>query len=218
MRELFMTHPTTARELFKTAYETRYTWDENFPGYSADVQLVQDSEVYIGKIRIKRDYDVEVIGISDEQVQEGIYTQLRDIVTQRKRTTFEESHGKHEFMQGEEDPTGAVEILLKGDSMGSNYKVRGKEICQVSRVMGRMAFVIDTHDTLDTGEGYIASRYDAIFRNLKTNEVTNVLKFEEIYEKVGKYHIMTKQIVQEYKDGELTTTEFSYSNILLELA
>jgi Protein of unknown function (DUF3386) len=210
-----MTHSTTARELFQTAYESRYTWDENFPGYSADVQLVQGSEVYTGKICIKRDLSVEVTGVNDEQVQEGICTQLRDIVTHRKRTSFEESHGKYEFHQGEEDLTSAVEILVKGDSMGSNYKVRGKEICQVSRVMGRMAFVIDTHETLDTSEGYIPSRYDAVFHNLKTNEVTSVIKFEDIYEKVGKYYVMTKQIVQEYKDGEHTTTEFSYSNIML---
>ncbi|NEQ19877.1 MAG: DUF3386 domain-containing protein [Microcoleus sp. SIO2G3] len=214
-----MTHPTTARQLFQTAYESRYTWDENFPGYSADVQLVQENEVHTGKIRINGDLSVEVTGVADEQVEEGIYTQLRDIVTHRKRTSFDESHGKHEFSLGQEDPDGAIEILVNGDSMGSNYKVRGKEISQVSRVMGRMAFIIDTHESLDTGSGYIATRYDAIFRNSKTNEVSSVLKFKDSYEKIAEYYVMTKQVVQEYKDGTRTTTEFSYSNInLLEPA
>jgi hypothetical protein len=210
-----MTHPTTARELFQTAYESRYTWDENFPGYSADVQLIQGDEVYTGKIRINHDMSVEVTDVGDEQVREGIYTQLRDIVTHRKRNSFEQSHGKHEFNLGEQDSTGATEILVKGDSMGSNYKIRGGEISQVSRVMGRMAFVIDTHESVDTDSGYIASRYDAVFRNAKTDEVTSVLKFEDTYEKIGDYYIMTKQVVQEYKDGNRTTTEFSYSNIKL---
>jgi len=210
-----MIHPTTARELFQTAYESRYTWDENFPGYSADVQLVQGDEVYTGNIRINHDMSVEVTGVTDEQILEGIYTQLRDIVTHRKRTNFEQSHGKHEFSLGQEDPIGSVEILVKGDSMGSNYKIRGREICQVSRVMGRMAFVIDTHESIDTGSGYIASRYDAVFRNAKTDEVTSVLKFEDTYEKVGNYYIMTKQVVQEYKEGVRTSTEFSYPNIKL---
>jgi hypothetical protein len=210
-----MTHPTTARELFQTAYESRYTWDENFPGYSADVQLVQEDKVYTGKIRINHDLSVEVTGVADEQVQEGIYTQLRDIVTHRKRGSFEQSHGKNEFSLGQQDQTGAMEILVKGDSMGSNYKIRGKEICQVSRVMGRMAFVIDTYETVDTGSGYVASRYDAVFRNSKTDEVTSVLKFEDTYEDIGGYYIMTKQVVQEYKEGKRTTTEFNYSNIKL---
>ncbi|KAB8319434.1 DUF3386 domain-containing protein [Tolypothrix campylonemoides VB511288] len=210
-----MTHSSTARQLFQTAYESRYTWDENFPGYSADVQLVQENQVHTGNIRINGDLSVEVTGVADEQVEEGIYTQLRDIVTHRKRTSFEESHGKHEFSLGQEDPDGAIEILVNGDSMGSNYKVRGKEISQVSRVMGRMAFIIDTHESLDTGSGYIATRYDAIFRNSKTNEVTSVLKFEDSYEKIAEYYVMSKQVVQEYKDGTRTTTEFSYLNIKL---
>lgn len=210
-----MTEQTSARELFRAAYENRYTWDENFPGYSADVELKQGDEVYTGRIRINRDLSVEVTGIEDEQVQESVYTQLRDVVTHRKRSQFDQSHGKHEFNLGQRDETDAVEILVKGDAMGSNYKIRGPVICQVSRVMGRMAFVIDTHDTLQTKEGYLATRYDAVFRNPQTDEVTAVLKFQEIYEPVGDYYIMTKQIVQDYKQGIRTTTEFNFSNIKL---
>ena len=210
-----MTEQTTAREKFRAAYENRYTWDENFPGYSANIQLTQDDEVYTGLVRINRDLSVEVTGIEDEKVQESVYTQLRDVVTHRKRSAFEQSHGKNEFNFGKTDETGAVEILVKGDSMGSNYKVRDTEICQVSRVMGRMAFVIDTHESMDTGEGYVASRYDAVFRNPQTDEVTSVLKFEETYEKVGDYYVLSKQVVQQYKQGERIDTEFNFSNVKL---
>ncbi len=210
-----MTEQTTARDLFQAAYENRYTWDENFPGYSADIQLKQGDEVYTGKIRINRDLSVEVTGIEDEKVQESVYTQLRDIVTHRKRSEFEKSHGKNEFNLGKRDETGALEILVKGDSMGSNYKIRGTEICQVSRVMGRMAFVIDTHKSLDTGKGYVASVYDAVFRNPQTDEVTKVLKFEDTFEKVGDYYVMTNQVVHSYENGERITTEFNFSNVKL---
>ena len=210
-----MTEQTTAREKFRAAYENRYTWNENFPGYSADIQLTQGDEVYTGKVRVNRDLSVEVTGIEDEKVQESVYTQLRDVVTHRKRSAFEQSHGKNEFNFGKTDETGAVEILVKGDSMGSNYKVRDTEICQVSRVMGRMAFVIDTYQSMDTGEGYVASRYDAVFRNPQTDEVTSVLKFEEFYQKVGDYYVLSKQVVQQYKQGERITTEFNFSNVKL---
>lgn len=212
-----MTQQLSATELFKNAYENRYTWDENFPGYSADVELKQGAEVYTGHVRINHDWSVEVTGIDNEQVQESVYTQLRDIVTHRKRSNFEQSHSKHEFNLGETDASGAVEILVKGDSMGSNYKIRGTEICQVSRVMGRMAFVIDTHESLDTKEGYVASRYDAVFRNPQTNDVIRVLNFEDTYEKVGDYYVMTKQVIHSYENGERTTTQFNFSNIKLLL-
>lgn len=213
-----MTELPSARDLFRAAYENRYTWDGNFPGYSADVELKQGEEVYTGSLRINRDYSVEVTGIEDEEVRQSVYTQLRDVVTHRKRNSFEESHGKNTFSTGTADGTGAVEILVKGDSMGSNYKIRGTEICQVSRVMGRMAFVIDTHESLDTGSGYAASRYDAVFRNPQTNDIIRELQFEDTYEKIGDYWVMTRQVVHSKENGSVTTTEFNFSNVkLLEL-
>ncbi len=30
-----------ARDRFKAAYENRYTWDENFPGYTTELELKQ---------------------------------------------------------------------------------------------------------------------------------------------------------------------------------
>ncbi|NEN91672.1 MAG: DUF3386 domain-containing protein [Okeania sp. SIO3H1] len=204
-----------ARDLFKAAYEHRYTWDSNFPGYSADIELKQGSELYNGQISIKADFSVEVTGISDEEVQQSVYTQMRDVVTHRKRSSFEASHGKNSFSLGDRDETGAVEILVEGDAMGSNYKVRDREICLVSRVMGRMAFVINTHKSLDTEEGSVATHYNAIFRNPQTNEVIRELEFEDSYEKIGSYYIMTRQVVNSTEKGQVTTTEFNYSNIKL---
>ncbi|WP_413163896.1 DUF3386 domain-containing protein [Capilliphycus salinus ALCB114379] len=210
-----MTESTNARDLFRAAYEHRYTWDSNFPGYSADIELKQGDEVYNGQIRINPDMTVEVMGIEDEEVKQSIYTQLRDIVTHRKRNSFENSHGKNKFSFGEKDETGAVEILVEGDSMGSNYKVRDNEICLVSRVMGRMAFVINTHESLDTGEGFAASRYDAVFRNPQTDEIMRELDFEDQFEKIGDYYVMTRQVVHSKENGKVITTEFNYSNIKL---
>jgi len=142
-----------ARDLFRAAYEHRYTWDANFPGYSADIELKQGDEVYNGHGCIKGDMTVEVSGIADEEVQQSVYTQLRDIVTHRKRSNFEKSHGNNNFTAGESDDNGNLEILVQGDSMGSNYKIKNRNITQVSRVMGRMAFVIDTYDYLETPDG-----------------------------------------------------------------
>ncbi|MBD2384103.1 DUF3386 domain-containing protein [Cylindrospermum sp. FACHB-282] len=218
-----MTVQTTAGVLFQTAYESRYTWDENFPGYSADVQLLQGDEVYTGKIRINHDLSVKVTDVRDAEVEEGIYIQLQEMVTHCKRSDFQQSYGKFEFILGEIDKSGVVEILVQGDSINSHYKIRDQEICQEIRVMGRMALVINTHENFNTGAGYIASRYDAVFRDSKSNQVNSVLKFADTYQKVGDYYIMTKQVVQEYQEcandtpaqEALSITEFNYSNIKL---
>lgn len=210
-----MTESTNARDLFRTAYEHRYTWDDQFPGYEADVELKQGDEIYQGKIRVHSDFTVEVTGIQDEEVQQSIYTQLRDVITHRKRSEFEVAHGKNQFSLGTTDETGTLEIQVTGDAMGSNYKLRGQEICQVSRVMGRMAFVINTHESLETPEGYLASRYDAVFRNPQTQEILNELEFHDTFEKIGNYYLMTRQIVHSTEKGNRSTTEFTYSNVKL---
>ncbi|MEA5569435.1 DUF3386 domain-containing protein [Calothrix sp. UHCC 0171] len=212
-----MTTPINARELFQTAYASRYTWDENFPGYTANVELKQDNAIYTGNARINHDLVVEVTGIADKQVQEGIITQLTDLTITCQRVNFEQAHGKHEFVCGEEDSTGAIEVFVKGNSIDLQYKIRGKEICQISRTIGDTSAVFVYHTNFDTGAGYIRDRYEAIFRNVQTQEISESINFQDTYTKVGNYYLLTHQVVQE---SPMTgTTEFTYSNIqLLELA
>jgi hypothetical protein len=203
---------STARDRFRAAYEQRYTWDSNFPGYKTKLELKQGDETYTAEINVNSDLSVEVSGIEDEKVAESVYNHMRDVITHRKRNTFENAHGKNNFTLGEEDNTGAVEILVKGDSMGSNYKIRGTEICQVSRVMGPMAFVINTNESLDTGEGYIATGYNAIFRDSKTNDLKAKREFDESYEKLGKYYVPKHQTIESIDpDSQKITTEFIFS-------
>jgi hypothetical protein len=215
-----MTEINQARDRFRAAYENRYTWDKNFPGYITKLELKQGDQVYTGQIKVNSDLSVEVTGIEDEKMQESIYNHMRDIITHRKRSSFEEAHGKSTFSLGEEDSTGAVEILVKGDAMGSNYKIRGQEICQVSRVMEPIAFVINTNDSLDTGEGYISTGYNAIFRDSKTNELKGKREFKETYTQFDNYYLPTHQLIESLdKDGVKTMVEFTFSEIeLLEPA
>lgn len=210
-----MTETASARDLFQSAYENRYTWDETFPGYTADVELKQGEEVYTGKIRINPDLSVEVSEIEDPEVQESLYTQLRDVVTHRKRTPFDKAHGANRFSLGETDKSGAVEILVEGDAMGSNYRVRDNQISLVSRVMGRMAFTIHHKASLDTGSGYVSSNYTAVFRNPQTQQVLRQMEFEDTYEPVGDHYLMTRQVIHTHAEEQTTTTEINFSNIAL---
>jgi hypothetical protein len=224
----------SARDLFQTAYENRYTWDSNFPGLSADVAIAIDGNTRTGKATISKDLAVEVImddqklitrtsrtpsgeekTVTVDEEQEWLTNQLKDVVTHRKRKSFVDAHGKSSFSMGDRDASGAVEILVTGDSMGSNYKVKDNQISLVSRVMGRIGFVINHLGHLDTGEGYISSAYNAIFRNPQTDEITRQAKFEDNYEKIGNYYVMASQIVQVNEQGTQKNYEIRFSNIQL---
>ncbi|WP_055075438.1 DUF3386 domain-containing protein [Pseudanabaena sp. 'Roaring Creek'] len=225
---------TRARDLFQAAYENRYTWDPNFPGMTANVSVAIDGVARTGKAKIAQDLSVEVSmdepllierttrtpsgeekTVSVDEGQEWLYNQLRDVVTHRKRKSFEDAHGKSSFSLGETDESGSVEILVTGDSMGSNYKVRGNEISMVSRVMGRIGFTINHLGHLDTGEGYVSSLYTAVFRNPMTNEIVRQARFEDTYEKLGNYYVMTKQVVQSHEQGQTKNYEIIFSDIQL---
>lgn len=210
-----MTAQTPARDLFRTAYENRYTWNSDFPGYVADVELKQADDIYTGKIRVNADLSVEITDIQDEAIQESLYTQMRDVITHRKYTPFEKAHGSSTFTLGKVDPSGSQEILVEGDAMGSNYSVHNNQISLVSRVMGRMAFVIHHKECLETGSGYISSHYSAVFRNPKTNDVIRQMEFEDTYEPVGSYYVMTRQIVRTREQGQTTLTDIQFSNVKL---
>ena len=225
---------TSARDLFQTAYENRYTWDSSFSGMTAKVSVAIDGVARTGKATIAPDLTVEVSmdepqlidrttrtpsgeekTVAVDEGQEWLYNQLRDVVTHRKRKTFEDAHGKSAFNLGTTDESGAVEILVTGDSMGSNYKVRGNEIAMVSRVMGRIGFVINHLGHLDTGEGYISSLYTAVFRNPMNDQIVRQARFEDIYEKMGNYYVMTKQTVQSNEQGQTKNYEIIFSDIQL---
>jgi Protein of unknown function (DUF3386) len=231
-----LTTENQAQQIFQSAYENRYTWDSHFPGLTAKVSVTINGVTRTGEVKIHSDLTVEVLmdrpelttrtsknadgtdkTIEVDEGQEWLVNQLKDVVTHRKRKSFADAHGKSSFSLGEADETGAVEILVSGDAMGSNYKVRDKEICLVSRVMGRVAFVINHLAHLDTGEGYISSAYTAVYRNPANEQITRQAKFEDTYEKIGNYYVMTKQVVQINENGEHKTYDISFSDLYLNL-
>ncbi|WP_448562340.1 DUF3386 domain-containing protein [Trichothermofontia sp.] len=217
-----MTAPQSAREVFRAAYENRYTWDQDFPGFRADVALVQGGTSYQGQVQINPDLTIllrrrcanAVNGITDASVRSALDARLRDLVTHRQRSPFEQTHGKNTFSFGNTDPDGTVEILVQGEAMGSYYKVRDRQIVLVHRVMGRMAFTITHRQSLNTPQGYAATHYDAVFSNPETQAVLRTATFEDTYEPVGGYDLMTRQVVHSQEPGQdPATTIFTFSNI-----
>jgi hypothetical protein len=211
-----MTAQLSARELFRAAYENRYTWDKNFPGYTADVQLKTDDQVYTGKIRINADLSFDVSDVADEEAKKAIHGQVWEIAVHRVRRPFEETHGKNTFEYGATDETGAVEILVGGKSEGDRYKIRNNEVTLVHRHIHNVVVTINTFSTIDTGEGYLSHTYDSVYHDPKTGEQKEARQeFEDTYEKIGGYWIMTRRAIRSEKEGKPVTTEFAFSNVAL---
>ncbi|MEO0406065.1 MAG: DUF3386 domain-containing protein, partial [Cyanobacteria bacterium P01_A01_bin.135] len=187
----------SARELFRTAYENRYTWDSGFPGYTADVTCKIGDDTHSGTVRVGADLKAEVAGIEDEQVHKMVAGQLFEIAIHRVRRAFEDTHGKNTFSYGDKDESGAQEILVSGKGEGDRYKLKNSEVTMVHRHIHGIVVTIYTFSSHDTGEGYLSHRYDSVYHDPNTAEQKGGKSiFTDEYEKVGDYVILNRRHIE----------------------
>jgi hypothetical protein len=211
-----MSEQIEARELMRAAYENRYTWEQNFPGYTADITLKRGNEVFIGKARVNPDLSAEILEVEDEEVKKEMHGQLWETAIHRVRRSFDDTHSKNTFSYGATDETGAVELLLGGKSQGDRYKIRNNEVCHVHRHIHGVVVTIDTFSSHDTGEGYLSHRYDSIYHDPKTGEAKGGRSvFEDSYQKIGNYYVLTSRIIETEENGDKVVRNFGFSNIKL---
>ncbi len=206
----------SAQELFRAAYENRYTWDKNFPGYTADITYKQNDQVFTGKIQVSPNLKAEVFDVEDEQAKQAINNQAWEIAVHRVRRTFEETHGANTFSYGDTDETGAVEIIVAGKSAGDKYKVRNNIVSLVHRHIHGVVVTINTFSVHETGEGYLSHTYDSVYHDPQTGEQKGGRsEFDDQYEKVGNYFIMNRRFISTDTKNQPSTQEFIFSNIQL---
>ncbi|WP_414551900.1 DUF3386 domain-containing protein [Anabaena sp. CCY 0017] len=206
----------SARELFQAAYENRYTWDNTFPGYTADITYKYDDKVLTGKVVIDGNLKAEVLDVEDEQAKKAIHGQAWEIAIHRVRRSFEDTHSANQFSYGDTDETGATEILVGGKGEGDKYKVRNNEVCHVHRLIHGTYVTIDTFSSHDTGAGYLSHTYDSVYHDPKTGEQKGGRsEFTDEYEKVGEYFILNRREIRTETAGKTSTQEFIFSNLKL---
>jgi hypothetical protein len=206
----------SAQELFQAAYENRYTWDGNFPGYTADITYKYDDQVIKGQVRIDASLKAEVLNVEDEAAKKAIHGQAWEIAVHRVRRSFDQTHGANSFRYGSTDANGAVEIFVGGKSEGDKYKVRNNEVCHVHRLIHGTFVTIDTFSSHDTGEGYLSHTYNSVYHDPETGtQKGGKSDFTDEYEKVNNYYILNRREIRTETAGNVAIQEFIFSNIEL---
>ena len=206
----------SARDFFRSAYENRYTWDQSFPGYTADVTFVSGDTTVTAKARVNSDLKADILEIEDESAKKAIHNQLWEVAIHRIRRSFEDTHGANTFSYGKTLDNGAVEILMGGKAEGDSYQIRNNEVSMVHRHIHGVVVTIYTFSSHDTGEGYLSHRYDSIYHDPKTGEQKGGRSvFEDAYEKVGNYVILSERKIQTETERGPEEQIFRFSNIKL---
>ncbi|MGF1480371.1 MAG: DUF3386 family protein [Cyanophyceae cyanobacterium] len=183
----------SAQTLFQTAYENRYTWDEQFPGYRAEVSVNHEGNLAQGIVEVKPDLSVEVFNISDDDTRQLVENQLKMEAIHRRRLAFEQIHGQNRFELVGSSNSGS-RIREVGNSVDV-YEVDNNTITQVNRTFGDVSVTVDTLGTTKTPQGYLVLHFQTTYRTPK-GEVLQIEDVRDDHQKVSRYYILSSREIR----------------------
>ena len=173
------------KELFKNAYERRYTWDSKFTGYKGKCIFSLNSDTYKGNFVLGKDFKPEIDNIDDQKIVKSISSQLFEVSIHRVKREFKEIHSKNNFNLIKDSESG-IEMMVSGKSEGDKYRVKNNCINMVYRKIHGIIIEIFVQEFFDTGNGFLSKKYTSqqIDPNtLKANSLK--LEYEDRFINIG---------------------------------
>ena len=146
------------KEIFKEAYENRYTWPKTFNGYSGKCIFVENGSAIEGNFILDSSFKAQIINISDNNVVKSISSQLFEVAIHRVKREFSEVHKNNNFKILGETEKG-IEMEVLGKNEGDRYIVKDKKINMVFRKIHGVVIEIFVMEFLDTGNGFLSRKY-----------------------------------------------------------
>ncbi|MCT0209865.1 MULTISPECIES: DUF3386 domain-containing protein [unclassified Synechococcus] len=158
---------TDITDLFRAAYENRYTWEPGFAGYQGRCVWEQGDRRVEGRFVVGADLKASVEGIDDAEINKAVASQLWEVCIHRVRRTFEQTHSANTFTAGDTDAVG-LEVIVGGKGSGDRYRIKDNVVTMVHRHIHGTVVTIFTLETTDTGAGYLSRRYSSAYSDPAT--------------------------------------------------
>ena len=206
------------KELFKNAYERRYTWDSKFSGYKGKCIFSVNSDTYKGSFVLGKDLKPEIHNIDDQKIVKSISSQLFEVSIHRVKREFKEIHSKNNFNLIKDSESG-IEMIVSGKSEGDKYRVKNNCINMVYRKIHGIIIEIFVQEFFDTGNGFLSKKYTSqqIDPNtLKANSLK--LEYEDRFINIGSQDIWilnSRSIKYLNKNQEEDIQEFIFEDLSL---
>ena len=173
------------KEIFKKAYENRYTWPNKFNGYKGKCIFVENEKSIEGEFILDSNFKPKIINISDKNIVKGISSQLFEVAIHRVKREFTDVHKNNNFkFLGESDKGMKIEVLGKNE--GDKYTVKDKKINMVLRKIHGVVIEIFVQEFIDTGDGFLSKRYSSQQLNIETlTPKSNILEYEDDFVNLG---------------------------------
>jgi len=174
------------KEIFREAYENRYTWSNDFSGYQGKCIFLTNNDIYKGNFEISKDFKPNIQKIEDEKIIKSIASQLFEVCIHRVKREFNSVHSENDFnlLKNSESE---IEMGVTGKNQGDKYRVKNKCINMVYRKIHGTIIEIFVEEFFDTGIGVLSKKYssqqiDPI--SLKAN--SQKLEYEDEFVNIGK--------------------------------
>ena len=176
---------SNCKEIFKEAYNNRYTWPKVFNGYSGKCIFVDNGKTTEGNFILDGNFKPEIINISDKNIVKGLSSQLFEVAIHRVKREYNEVHKNNNFKFLEETDKG-IKMEVLGKNEGDKYTVKDKKINMVLRKIHGVVIEIFVQEFIDTGDGFLSKKYSSQQLNIETlTPKSNILEYEDDFVNLG---------------------------------
>ncbi len=206
------------KEIFKKAYENRYTWKNNFHGYHGKCIFLNNKNSYKGEFVLGKDFKPNIQKIEDEKVVKSIASQLFEVCIHRVKRDFESIHSENNFNLLKNSESG-IEMSVSGKNQGDKYRVKNNCINMVYRKIHGTIIQIFVEEFLDTGTGSLSKKYSSQQIDPGTLEKNSQkLEYEDEFLNMGRddYWILNSRTIKYLNQNqEEETQKFVFEDISL---
>ena len=207
------------REIFRKAYENRYTWRNDFNGYQGKCIFLKNNSIYEGKFKIGKDFKPHIQNIEDEKIVKSIASQLFEVSIHRVKREFQSVHSENDFNFLKSSESG-IEISVSGKNDGDKYRVKNNLINMVYRKIHGTIIEIFVEEFFDTGMGSLSKKYSSQQidpETLKAN--SQKLQYEDEFVNIDKsdYWILNSRTIKylnQSQEEEIQKFVFEDLNLL----
>ena len=150
----------SCKDIFKNAYEKRYTWNTDFKGYKGKCTYLFEEKSYEGEFLLGEDFKPEIKNIDDEKIKKSIASQLFEVCIHRVKREFNSVHSENNFNLLKSSEKG-IEMIVSGRNEGDKYRVKDNCINMVYRKIHGTIVQIFVDEFIDTEVGFLSKKYSS---------------------------------------------------------
>ena len=206
------------KEIFRKAYENRYTWKNDFNGYQGKCIFFINNNIHEGKFLLGKDFKPHIQNIEDEKIVKSIASQLFEVSIHRVKREFKSVHSENNFNLLKNSESG-IEMSVSGKNQGDKYRVKNNCINMVYRKIHGTIIEIFVEEFLDTGTGSLSKKYSSQQIDPDTLQINSQkLEYEDEFVNIGKndYWILNSRTIKYLNQNQAEETQkFVFKDLTL---